>query len=116
MARCSVCRTSFWNSNNCPKCGAQVRSSLGQPQGQAIGQTSNDDPGTQATQAINPRWEYKVEKISMGGMVDPNIDQVNDNWLNAFGSEGWELAFVVPMTRGGGLTVAEYLIFKRMLL
>ena len=52
----------------------------------------------------------------MGGMVDPNIDQVNDNWLNAFGSEGWELAFVVPMTRGGGLTVAEYLIFKRMLL
>ena len=31
-------------------------------------------------------------------------------------AEGWELAFVVPMTRGGGLTVAEYLIFKRMLL
>jgi len=50
----------------------------------------------------------------MRGMLDPNIDQVNDNWLNQFGGQGWELVAVVPMHRGGGLTVAEYFVFKRM--
>lgn len=59
------------------------------------------------------RWQYKVVKVSMGGMVDPNIDKVDDRWLNQYGDEGWELVAAVPMNRGGGLTVAEYFIFKR---
>lgn len=61
------------------------------------------------------RWEYKVEKVSIGGMIDPNIDKVDARWLNPFGTQGWELVTVIPMNRGGGLTVAAYFVFKRII-
>ena len=95
----------------CSKCGSALKQGLGECPNCGAVNTPVTTP--QPTISSQLGWEYKVVKISMGGRIDPNIDQVNDKWLNSFGSAGWELTSVVPMTRGGGLTVAEYFIFKR---
>ena len=58
-------------------------------------------------------WEYRLDKVSVGGMQVPNIDSVTSASLNAIGKQGWELVGVLPMARGGGMTQQVYLMFKR---
>ena len=58
-------------------------------------------------------WEYRLDKVSVGGINVPNIDSVTNAGLNASGKYGWELFGVLPMARSGGLTQQVYLLFKR---
>ena len=58
-------------------------------------------------------WEYRLDKVSVGGINVPNIDSVTNASLNAVGKRGWELVGVLPMARAGGLTQQVYLMFKR---
>ena len=60
-------------------------------------------------------WEYRAVKVKTGGMVTPNLDNIDDAWLNQYGKVGWELVQVVPLPRGGGTIEQVYFYFKRQM-
>ena len=61
------------------------------------------------------KFEYHVEKVKLGGLVTPNLDEITSEWLDQFGSHGWELVQVLQLVSAGGGTTASqvYFYFKR---
>ena len=60
------------------------------------------------------KWEYQVVKIQVGGVDQPNLDQMNSQWLNRHGQAGWELVSVNTLNRDNGRTSdVAFVTFKR---
>jgi hypothetical protein len=42
------------------------------------------------------QYEYRVREVPMNETRDVLPDNEMTNWLNEFGDEGWDLAYILP--------------------